>query len=217
MESDLRKEAAVVAVIGMAVLATGAAAREGAGAARPAADSTVLVTAPEGNSARYRVREQLVGFDLPNDAVGATNAVTGTLVLLSDGTVSPASKFVVDVRPLKSDKDRRDGFVQSRLLETRKYPTVDLAVTAVGIEKYPLPSSGALNFLMHGNLTVRGVTKPTLWRVNAQIADGGGTVTGTASTAFTFEDFQITRPRVPIVLSVADTIRLEYDFKLVSK
>jgi hypothetical protein len=40
------------------------------------------------------------------------------------------------------------------------------------------------------------------------------TVTGTASTAFTFEDFQITKPRVAVVLSFADTIRLEYDFRL---
>src|SRR6185436_13321518 len=118
------------------------------GAAGP--DSTWFVTAPEGNSARYRVREQLVGFDLPNDAVGVTNGLTGTLIILSDGKVSPGSKFVVDVKPLKSDKDRRDGFVQNRLLETAKYPTVELAITAVGIEKYPLPTSGPLTFLLHG-------------------------------------------------------------------
>ena len=54
-----------------------------------------------------------------------------------------------------------------------------------------------------------------MWRVNAQFANGA--VTGTASTAFTFEEFSITKPRVPIVLSVADTIKLEYDFKLVKK
>jgi polyisoprenoid-binding protein YceI len=180
-----------------------------------AADSTWFVTAPEGNSARYRVREQLVGFDLPNDAVGLTGGVTGSLIIGADGKVSPNSKFIVDVKPLKSDSDRRDGFVQNRLLETAKYPTVDLAVTAVGIDKYPLPASGALNFLMHGNLTVRGVTRPTVWRVNAQIA--GGTVTGSAVTAFTFAEFGITKPRVPIVLSVADTIKLEYDFRLIRK
>jgi hypothetical protein len=41
-------------------------------------------------------------------------------------------------------------------------------------------------------------------------------VTGTAATAFTFSDFELTQPRVPIVLSVADTIRLEYVFNLVA-
>jgi hypothetical protein len=37
---------------------------------------------------------------------------------------------------------------------------------------------------------------------------------GTASTRFTFADFGITPPRVPILLSVADTIAIEYDFSL---
>lgn len=178
-------------------------------------DSTWFVTAPDGNSARYRVREQLAGFDFPNDAVGVTAGLTGTLILRSDGKVSPASKFVVDVKPLKSDKERRDGYVQNRLLETAKFPTVDLAITAVGIEKYPLPASGPISFLLHGDLTVRGVTKPTLWRVTGQIANN--VVTGTAVTAFTFEEFGIAKPRVASVLSVADTIKLEYDFRMVKK
>jgi hypothetical protein len=36
-----------------------------------------------------------------------------------------------------------------------------------------------------------------------------------ASTRFTFADFGIAQPRVPVVLSVADTIGLEYSFTLV--
>src|SRR6476620_7676627 len=38
------------------------------------------IVAPTGNEARYRVREQLVSFDLPNDAVGVTKDVTGSLL-----------------------------------------------------------------------------------------------------------------------------------------
>jgi hypothetical protein len=62
---------------------------------------------------------------------------------------------------------------------------------------------------------VHGVTKPITWDVTATAANGG--YTGTASTAFTFEDFGLTKPRVASVLSVVDTIRLEYDFKLVAQ
>jgi hypothetical protein len=40
-------------------------------------------------------------------------------------------------------------------------------------------------------------------------------VTGTASTRFVFEDFAMAKPRVRSVLSVADTIALEYEFNLV--
>src|SRR5690349_16886097 len=40
-----------------------------------------------GNEARYRVREQLMGKDLPNDAVGATSAITGTILAFPDGRI----------------------------------------------------------------------------------------------------------------------------------
>ena len=47
------------------------------------------------------------------------------------------------------------------------------------------------------------------------LIDPRGYVVGTATTSFTFKDFGIPQPRVPVVLSVADTIRLEYDFRFV--
>src|SRR5437867_3969044 len=95
-----------------------------AGPTRAVADTVRFVTADEGNSARYRVREQLVGHDLPSDAVGTTGAVTGTIVIGTDGKLIPAeSKFVVDLKPLKSDENRRDRYVQGRILETEKFPT----------------------------------------------------------------------------------------------
>jgi len=36
-------------------------------------------------------------------------------------------------------------------------------------------------------------------------------------TAFTFKDFELVQPRVPVVLSVADTIKLEYDFRFATE
>lgn len=184
-------------------------------AIRAQADSVSFVTTDSGNIARYRVRERLVGFELPNDAVGTTGAVTGALIIRADGSVSPSSRFVVDVRGLTSDQSRRDNFVRTRTLETATYPNVTLTVSSVGGLKLPLPASGPIAFDLIGNLTVRGVTKPSTWKVTGAV--NGATVTGSAWTEFTFADFQITQPRVPIVLSVADTIRLEYDFRLVRK
>ena len=43
---------------------------------------------------------------------------------------------------------------------------------------------------------------------------GSGMVTGTAVTRFTFETFELTKPRVAILLSIDDDIALEYDFTL---
>jgi polyisoprenoid-binding protein YceI len=175
-----------------------------------------FVVAPTGNEARYRIREQLVRVDLPNDAIGRSADVTGGIALGAGGQIIPSeSKFVVGVSSLKSDRDRRDGFVRRNVLQTDQYPTVEFTPTAFrGLPK-TLPASGSHTFDVIGNLTVRGVTKPTTWRVSAEAKNGQ--VTGKAATAFTFADFNMDQPRVPIVLSVADTIKLEYDFTLVQK
>jgi polyisoprenoid-binding protein YceI len=175
-----------------------------------------LVVAPTGNEARYRIREQLVRVDFPNDAVGKTTEVSGGLGVGADGRIVPAeSKFVVKVGGLTSDRDRRDNFVRARVLEADKFPTVEFTPTEFRGLPRTLPTSGSHTFDVIGNLTVRGVTKPTTWRVTAEPKNGG--VVGTAATKFTFADFGMEQPRVPVVLSVADTIKLEYDFTLVEK
>src|SRR5687767_10305976 len=46
--------------------------------ALPAGHVSYHVVAPQSET-RYRVREQLAGFNLPNDAVGATRAIEGTI------------------------------------------------------------------------------------------------------------------------------------------
>ncbi|HEY0305965.1 MAG TPA: YceI family protein [Longimicrobiales bacterium] len=170
-----------------------------------------LTVAPQGNEARYRIREQLLGVDFPNDAVGVTNNITGAIAFDAKGNVVPAeSKIVVDVTGLKSDKDRRDGYVQRNTLQTTQYPTVVLVPTAVKGVKLPLPKNGTVNFELTGDLTVRGVTKPTTWRGQAKFENGK--VTGNVATTFTFADFQMEKPKVRSVLSVEDEIKLEYDF-----
>lgn len=186
-------------------------------AARPLATAAfTFVVAEDGNTARYRVREQLAGFDLPNDAVGETSAVSGSIALDKSGNVIPeASHIVVGIAGLKSDKDRRDGYIKRRVLQTDSFPNVELVVTRISGLKLPVPKSGTRNLKLEGNLTVRGVTRPTTWSATASFTDS--VVTGKAATKFTFADFGLTQPRVPIVLSVADTIGLEYDFKLRNK
>jgi len=172
-----------------------------------------LAVAQTGNEARYRIQERLAGMDLPYDAVGVTPNIKGEILLGANGQiVGDQSLIVVDVTKLKSDKGPRDTYVQRRLLETANYPTVEMVPTSVRGLPTPLPTTGSRTFVMVGNLTVRGVTRPTTWRVTANFQ--GNKVTGSASTSFTFDQFDIKQPRVPIVLSLADTIKLEYDFNL---
>ena len=205
-----------VALIVPAVISAIAIANVSSNTAAAALAGLHLTVAPTGNEARYRIREQLVRMDLPNDAIGKTTEITGGIGIGADGKiVSAESKFVVGVGSLKSDRDMRDGYVRRRVLEADQFPTVEFSPTEFrGLPK-TLPTSGAHTFDVIGNLTVKGVTKPTTWRVTAE--QKNGQVVGSASTLFTFSDFKIDQPRVPVLLSVQDTIRLEYDFTLVEK
>ena len=199
----------------LAPLAIAAAAQLASAQAKsaPKSDAVSYVVAPTGNEARYRVREQLAGFDLPRDAIGATKGVTGQITIGADGKVAKdGSKFVIQLADLKSDQSRRDNYLRRSTLETAKYPTAELVPTALEGLLLPIAAGSSQTFSVQGDLTVHGVTHPITWQVTAR--GEGNDVVGTASTAFTFKDFGLDQPRVPIVLSVADTIRLEYDFRL---
>ena len=191
----------------------GPATSHRSGSAPGQTDQMRYVVAPAGNEARYRVREQLVGFDFPNDAVGVTKDVSGRVIVGHDGRiVRDSSRIVVGVSSLKSDQKRRDGFIQHNTLETVKYPQVDLVPMALDGLTLPMSQGETRTFSLLGDLTVHGVTHPTTWRVTARV--DGNDIVGSAATAFTFKDFGLDQPSVPVLLSVADTIKLEYDFRL---
>ncbi len=174
-----------------------------------------LVVVPEKSEARYRVREQLAGFDLPNDAVGRTQALTGQIVGKLDGSIDSAqSQFVVDVRTLRSDQGARDNFIQRTPLQTSRFPNVTFVPTSAPGLPLLVPSSGAATFQLIGDLTIKDVTKPITWEASCQLESNQTEGKCTATTSFTFADFNLEQPRVQRVLSIQDTIKLEVDLYL---
>lgn len=176
------------------------------------AGRTTFVVVSAESEARYRVREQLVGVDLPSDAVGRTRAITGALVLEGGQVVSEASRFQVDLRTLTSDQARRDNFIRRNTLQADQYPYAVFVPREVRGLPSPLPSSGEHSFQLIGDLTIRDVTRSVTWEVRARVE--GDRVIAQARTQFTFADFNLQPPRVPVVLSVDETIRLEVDLVL---
>ena len=172
----------------------------------------VTLQIADGTTASYRVQEQLAGINFASDAVGASNAVTGTLYLNADGSIdSGKSKLEFDLRTLKSDQDMRDGYIQKRTLETEKYPTAVFVPKAVQGLAFPLPARGQTGFQMTGDMTIHGVTAPVTWSGIATF--NRDMVEGRTTTTLTFEQFGMTKPALARLLSVDDKIELAVAFK----
>lgn len=207
----MRRHAAFLALLPL--LAAGPLGAQSAAPAATRPGELRLVVAATGNEARYLVRERLAELDLPNDAIGTTSAITGQVVLDPNGTVdSAASRITIDLTTLTSDRRMRDNYIKRRTLVTDSFPRAELSVKELRGLPATLPDTGTLALTLVADLTVHGVTRPTTWEVTARA--GAGVFTGTARTTVRFEDFGMEKPRLARLLSVADEIRLEYDFRL---
>ena len=158
--------------------------------------------------ARYRVREQLVQIGI-TDAVGTTQAVKGQVAL--QGTRA-TGEFVVDLRELRSDQTRRDNYLRQNTLQTDRFPIATFRPKEVKGLSSPLPQRGKFPVQVVGDLTIRDVTQEVVWEGEAEFS--GEEVKVRLRTEFPFERFQLTQPRVPILLSVENRIRLEVDLLL---
>jgi len=76
----------------------------------------------------------------------------------------------------------------------------------------PLPTSGAANFQLTGDMTLHGVTAEQTWDVAATFA--GDAVNAKATTRFNFAKYKITVPRIFGLISVEDDIRLELNVRM---
>jgi polyisoprenoid-binding protein YceI len=163
-------------------------------------------------TARYRVQEQLAGINFPSEAVGTTQAVTGTFVLEPGAVVDATqSRLTLDLRTLKSDQEMRDGYLRRTTLETDKFPFVEFVPRRIVGFPATLPASNQAGFQLVGDMTLHGVTNEVTWNVVATFT--GDVVAGRAVTTLTFAPFKMAKPSLARLLSVDDKIQLEVQFR----
>ncbi|HLS89776.1 MAG TPA: YceI family protein [Limnochordia bacterium] len=188
-----------------------AAARDPQSSGRvEAAGPVALSVVPQESVALYRVREEFVNVEFPVDAVGRTSDVTGAVVFDAQGAIVPGqSAITVNLTTLQSDRAQRDNFIKRNTLDTARYPETHFIPTKIDGLPYPLPTEGQAPVTIRGELTIRNVTRPVEWSGTAYFTPDGMRVE--AATQITFQEFEMTKPRVGFLLSVADEIRLEAD------
>jgi polyisoprenoid-binding protein YceI len=158
------------------------------------------------------VREQLVGVNLPSDAVLVAKGATGTFAINNDGTFSTGSKISFDLTTLASDNRNRDDFVKSDTLQTRQFPKAEFVPTKTTGLALPMPPGGDFTFKLTGQMTIKGKTKEVTFDVQAKRTGNELTAIATAAPAWKFGDFGMTAPSVPFrVVSIVDEIRVVVD------
>ena len=157
-----------------------------------------------GSVAGYRVREKLLRLPASNDAVGRTNAVTGSFRLAADGDgflVKSGMRIDVDLATLKSDEQRRDDHMRTMAIETDRFPTATFVSTADLVVR-PDHGSAAARALVRGDLTLHGVSRTLEVPVHARYDGSRIEVVGTLS--FPWAMFDMQQPNLSYVTVEAD-------------
>jgi polyisoprenoid-binding protein YceI len=190
--------------------ASGAAASSASKTATATAATTLTFDA-DNSHASYHAQEQLVGRNVPSEAVGTSKGVTGSIVFAPDGSIAAnQSQVQVDLNKLTSDESRRDNFIKGTTLQTSRYPNATFVPKEAQGLPTPLPTDGEVTFQLIGDLTVHGVTQPVTWQVTAQF--NADSVTGNATTNVNISDFGMSPPKAGPVLSIQDGLTLELAF-----
>jgi polyisoprenoid-binding protein YceI len=166
---------------------------------------------PEQTEASYEVQEKFLNRELPNMALGKTNAVTGELQVSLDGKPSgKITNITVDLRTLTSDQSRRDNRIRTQWLESEKYPFAEFTSTDVQGTPDTYTEGQEVSFKLTGDMKIREVTKPVTFDVKGKLE--GDTITGSATSKILMKDFGFDPPDIAGMLTVEDGVTVTINF-----
>lgn len=157
-----------------------------------------------GSFAGFRVDEELTIGEVV--AVGRTGGVAGTVTI--EGGQLTGTDIVVDMGTITSNDMRRE-FPIRRAVMAEDFPTATFVLTSPVDLPAGLADGETVTVEATGELTVAGTTNEATFTINALVRDDGfGVITG--STTITWEDYGVTPPNAPIVVSIDESGIVEF-------
>lgn len=168
----------------------------------------VLISLQPGSVARYKIGEQFARLPTPMTAVGETSGINGKVYFDPSGNISAshASIIVVDMESLESDESKRDNWVRRN---GGIGSEISIKLMKVSGHTWPLPDSGKMEVTIESDMTISDVTKLVTWSGILDIAESD--ITGSISTIITWDQFSLSKPRLPFIIGVDDEIILELE------
>lgn len=159
---------------------------------------------------RFQLDEDLRGER--KTVVGTTDQVAGQLSIdLTDLSQTQVGIIQINARTLTTDNNFRNRAIQNEILDTGDYEFITF--TPTGVEGLPAVATvgEAITFSLVGDLTIRDVTLPATFTVEAT-ALSETQITGTATAVVNRADFGLQIPSVPNVANVEEQVELYIDF-----
>jgi polyisoprenoid-binding protein YceI len=138
----------------------------------------------------YRVKEVIAGQKV--EGIGRTSAITGSLTIA--GTQVTDVDLTVDMATFKSDKSRRDGQFNSRIMAVSEFPKGTLKLKSpIDLGKVPADKE-EIKAKATATLTLRGTAKEVTFDVIAR--RNGANVEVNGSIPILFSDYGIPNPSI---------------------
>lgn len=171
---------------------------------------------PEESEVRFEIDEILRGA--PTLVVGTTNQVAGDFIIdFADLAASQLGPVRINVRTLRTDEERRDRAIRSRILESASDQYEFTTFEPVRLEGLPgsLELGQTVPFQIVGNLAIRDITREVVFDAELTVVSPDR-VEGTAVTTILRGDYNLTIPNVPFVASVDEDVLLGISFVAVT-
>jgi polyisoprenoid-binding protein YceI len=177
-----------------------------------AAGPRTFVVVPEESEVSYEVDEEFFSGALDSlgivagltKTIGKTSDINGSLTI--DFSASPpqlvSGEFAVDISTLSSDQSRRDNQIRQRYLESSRFPIASFVASQIQNAPDSYADGQPVTFQLAGDLTVREITQPVVFDVEATLQED--TISGEATTLIKMSDFGVTPPEFANVFTVAD-------------
>jgi len=144
-------------------------------------------------------------------AVGTTHGIEGQILVdRAHPSQSRIGPITVDISQLTSDSHHRDREIQTRWLESARYPTA--VFTPASIDGLPgaYVDGRAIPVRIAGTLEVHGVIKAVTF--TGTVTLNGATLTGDATTSVLMTDFGFDPPSLMGILQAQNQVELEIQF-----
>jgi polyisoprenoid-binding protein YceI len=163
-----------------------------------------------GSEVRFELDEDLRGERIT--VIGFTQQVAGELALdPADLSQTQVGTLQINARTLLTDNNFRNRAIQNEILDTGEFEFISFVPTSVDGLPDTVAVGETVQFTISGDLTVRDVTLPATFAVEATLVSADQ-VTGTASTVIPRGDYGLNIPSVPNVANVEEEVELYIDF-----